>query len=67
MDILDFFGTFYLNHLSPLWGYFFLLLQEGGCMGEGGVRSHGSWNILLWGGKGEEKGEISLFYFVNSL
>ena len=22
MDILDFFGTFYLNHLSPLWGYF---------------------------------------------
>ena len=25
MDILDFFWTFYLNHLSPLWGYF---LQE---------------------------------------
>ena len=24
MDILDFFWTFYLNHLSPLWGYFFL-------------------------------------------
>ena len=23
MDILDFFWTFYLNHLSPLWGYFF--------------------------------------------
>ena len=22
MDILDFFRTFYLNHLSPLWGYF---------------------------------------------
>ena len=22
MDILDFFWTFYLNHLSPLWGYF---------------------------------------------
>ena len=25
MDILDFFWTFYLNHLSPLWGYFFYL------------------------------------------
>ena len=25
MDILDIFWTFYLNHLSPLWGYF---LQE---------------------------------------
>ena len=24
MDILDFFWTFYLNHLSPIWGYFFL-------------------------------------------
>ena len=24
MDILDFFWTFYLNHLSPLWGYFYL-------------------------------------------
>ena len=23
MDILDIFWTFYLNHLSPLWGYFF--------------------------------------------
>ena len=23
MDILDFFWTFYLNHLSPLWGYFY--------------------------------------------
>ena len=23
MDILDFFWTFYLNHLSPVWGYFF--------------------------------------------
>ena len=23
MDILDFFWTFYLNHLSPLWGLFF--------------------------------------------
>ena len=23
MDILDYFLTFYLNHLSPLWGYFF--------------------------------------------
>ena len=22
MDILDIFGHFYLNHLSPLWGYF---------------------------------------------
>ena len=21
MDILDIFGNFYLNHLSPLWGY----------------------------------------------
>ena len=26
MDILDFFWTFYLNHLSPIWGYFFLVL-----------------------------------------
>ena len=25
MDILDFFWTFYLNHLSPLQGYFYLL------------------------------------------
>ena len=24
MDILDFFWTFYLNHLIPLWGYFCL-------------------------------------------
>ena len=24
MDILDFFWTFYLNHLSPLQGYFTL-------------------------------------------
>ena len=23
MDILDIFGYFYLNHLSPLWDYFF--------------------------------------------
>ena len=23
MDILDIFGHFYLNHLSPLWGYFY--------------------------------------------
>ena len=23
MDILDIFGHFYLNHLSPLWGYLF--------------------------------------------
>ena len=22
MDIFDIFWTFYLNHLSPLWGYF---------------------------------------------
>ena len=22
MDILDIFGHFYLNHLSPLWAYF---------------------------------------------
>ena len=27
MDILDFFWTFYLNHLSPLWGYFFVQLH----------------------------------------
>ena len=25
MDILAFFGHFYLNHLSPLWGYFLQL------------------------------------------
>ena len=24
MDILGIFGHFYLNHLSPLWGYFYL-------------------------------------------
>ena len=24
MDILDIFGHFYLNHLSRLWGYFFV-------------------------------------------
>ena len=24
MDILDIFGHFYLNHLSPLWGYFYV-------------------------------------------
>ena len=24
MDILDIFGHFYLNHLSPLWGYFYI-------------------------------------------
>ena len=24
MDILDIFWTFHLNHLSPLWGYFYL-------------------------------------------
>ena len=24
-DLLDIFWTFYLNHLSPLWGYFFLV------------------------------------------
>ena len=28
MDILDFFWTFYLNHLSPLWGYFFASLHS---------------------------------------
>ena len=28
MDILDFFWTFYLNHLSPLWGYFSDLGQK---------------------------------------
>ena len=28
MDILDFFWTFYLNHLSPLWGYFKLYLID---------------------------------------
>ena len=27
MDILDFFWTFYLNHLSPVWGYFYLRQQ----------------------------------------
>ena len=28
MDILDIFWTFYLNHLSPLWGYFFYSFQH---------------------------------------
>ena len=27
MDILDFFWTFYLNHLSPIWGYFFMSIK----------------------------------------
>ena len=27
MDILDIFGHFYLNHLSPLWGYFYQIFQ----------------------------------------
>ena len=25
MDILDIFGHFYLNHLSPLWRYFLII------------------------------------------
>ena len=29
MDILDIFWTFYLNHLSPLWGYFFGISEHG--------------------------------------
>ena len=29
MDILDFFWTFYLNHLSPLWGYFLIFSSQG--------------------------------------
>ena len=28
MDILDIFGHFYLNHLSPLWGYFSFQVLE---------------------------------------
>ena len=32
MDILDFFWTFYLNHLSPLWGYFFSDIWSLGCV-----------------------------------
>ena len=28
MDILDIFWTFYLNHLSPLWGYFYCSRQS---------------------------------------
>ena len=28
MDILDFFWTFYLNHLGPLQGYFFWLIYK---------------------------------------
>ena len=27
MDILDFFWTFYLNHLSPLQGYFYFWIE----------------------------------------
>ena len=34
MDILDIFGHFYLNHLSPLWGYFYWLGVD---MSDGGV------------------------------
>ena len=29
MEFLDIFGHFYLNHLSPLWGYFFFLWLSG--------------------------------------
>ena len=34
-SIMDIFGHFYLNHLSPLWGYFFMedsanSVEEGG-------------------------------------
>ena len=25
---MDIFGTFYLNHLSPLWGYFLIFRTE---------------------------------------
>ena len=28
MDILDIFWTFYLNYLSPLWGYFYFQNRE---------------------------------------
>ena len=27
MDIFDIFWTFYLNHLSPLWGYFLISIS----------------------------------------
>ena len=29
MDIWTFFWTFYLNHLIPLWGYFFTMNIKG--------------------------------------
>ena len=37
MDILDFFWTFYLNHVSPLWGYFceYLMYQGVDAFGKG--------------------------------
>ena len=35
MDILDFFWTFYLNHLSPLWGYFWLMANQVSFLSDG--------------------------------
>ena len=52
MDILDFFWTFYLNHLSPLWGYFYRPPNEvckgyvftGVCLSTGGVCPIACWD-----------------------
>ena len=60
MDILDFFWTFYLNHLNPLQGYFFSQKHKSAIsdmtpptytsnqvyMYAGGFRGHKSWNRI---------------------
>ena len=40
MDILDLFWTFHLNHLSPLWGYFWEILEKSY------VKLAGGWLVL---------------------
>ena len=48
MDILDIFGTFYLNHLSPLWGYFSDLGFLSSGVGQVGVGVSGVNNYSLY-------------------
>ena len=45
MDILDFFWTFYLNHLSPLWGYFWIKLS----FGIGHPQLYINCSVYVWG------------------
>ena len=50
MDILDYFWTFYLNHLSPLWGYFLEkqpeLINSTQCFGPVKVQEIHPWQPL---------------------